>query len=235
MRKALCGVVVLALASASQAVVVPNSAETTSGGGSFLGPLSNAQRTYQLLVDDTQLSGVVGHQITGITWRLLPSATAAYPAADQSFANFDIRLSEGVEPSARSLTFANNVQGVQTLVRSGPLNVPAGSFPVGSNPQPFGLVVNFDTPYTYTGGNLLLEFRHSGITGSSASVDAVTASGGPGNGYGTLFSAAWSSNATATTGSQGNAVVTNFLTIVPEPGALAILSLAVAPMLRRRK
>lgn len=52
-----------------------------------------------------------------------------------------------------------------------------------------------------TGGHLLIETRHSGFTGTSRSIDAVSTSG---SGYGTLFSACWASGISANSGSQGN-------------------------------
>ena len=228
------GLVVLFLVSpALAAVVVPNDRENTAGTGVFLGPLSNAARTYQLLIDDTQLTGAVGQQIDGITWRLPSAATANYPAADILFNNFDIRLSESVEPSARSLTFANNVVGTQTLVRSGSLTIPTASFKTNPTaPHPFGFLIQFDTPYTYSGGNLLLELRTTGHNGTSSSVDAVTTSTA---GYGTLYSAAWQSSYTATTGAQGNAIVTQIHTVVPEPASLSIASGIVMLIARRRR
>jgi len=81
----------------------------------------------------------------------------------------NIRLSESVEPSARSLTFANNVVGAQTLVRSGSLTIPTASFKTNPTaPHPFGFLIQFDTPYTYSGGNLLLELRTTGHNGTSS-------------------------------------------------------------------
>ncbi|CAN5348680.1 hypothetical protein BH09PLA1_BH09PLA1_13910 [soil metagenome] len=214
-------------------VVVPNDRANTAGTGVFLGPLSNAQRTYQLLIDDTQLTGIVGQQVDGITWRLPSAATANYPTADILYNNFDIRLSESVEPSARSLTFANNVVGAQTLVRSGALTIGAGSFKVEPvAPHGFGMLIQFDTPYAYTGGNLLIELRTTGHNGSSSSVDAMITSSA---GYGTLFSAAWQSSYTATTGLQGNAVVTQIHTVVPEPASLALLAGALMALISRRR
>ena len=212
-------------------VVVPNDRETTAGNAGFLGPLSSAARTYQLLIDDTQLTGVVGQQLSGITWRLINGATANFPAADANFASFDVRLSDSVDPANRSLTFANNVVGAQTLVRSGPLTIPAGSFPATTAPHPFGMVINFDTPYNYTGGNLLIELRHTGLVGGSSSVDAISTSTAP---YGTGVSAAWTSSYTGVTGAQGNAVVT-MISVVPEPGAVSLALGGALLALRRRR
>jgi hypothetical protein len=132
-----------------------------------------------------------------------------------------------VAPADRSLTFANNVVGAQTLVRSGGLTVPASSFSAGASPNAFGLAIGFDTGYLYTGGNLLIEIRHTGFTGTSRSTDAMLATGGAAQGYGTLFSAAWSSSYTGTSGSQGNFSVLQ-ISSVPEPGAWLMLATGLA-------
>jgi hypothetical protein len=231
MRRIVATLVVALLVSPALAAVVPNDRENTAGNATFLGPLASAARTYQLLIDDTQLTGLAGQQLSGITWRLSSSATANFPAADSNFASFDVRLSDSVDPVNRSLTFANNVVGAQTLVRSGPLTIPAGSFPATTAPHPFGMVINFDTPYNYTGGNLLIELRHTGLVGGSSSVDAISTSTAP---YGTGVSAAWTSSYTGVTGAQGNAVIT-MISVVPEPGAVSLALGGALLALRRRR
>jgi hypothetical protein len=209
----------LLVCAPSLAVVVPNDRAFVAGTAGFLGPMSSAARTYQLLIDSSQISALVGADIAGVRWRLTSGASAAFPAVDSTFTDYDIRLSLSVDPSQRSLTFANNVAGPQTLVRSGPLTIPAGSFPVTPPaPHPFGPTILFNTPYLYTGGDLLLEIRHTGLSGGSASVDAISTSTAP---YGTGVSAAWTSSYTGTSGSQGNAVVTEFV-LVPEPGTMSL-------------
>lgn len=215
-------------------VVVPNAYEAVDGNSSFAGPLSRFARTYQLLVDDSQMASVVGHQITGVTWRLPGSTTSSWPAADVNYASFDVFLSGSVEPANRSLTMAENVVGAQTHVRSGALTIPANSFTdTTPGPSPFGYVISFDTPYTYTGGNLLLELRQSVHDGTDRSVDAASTAAS--TGYGTLFSALWGSGNDATTGIQANAIVTQFVTVVPEPTATALLAPLAAVLLRRRR
>ncbi len=186
--------------------VIPPEYTAMQGTHSFLGPLANAQRTYQLLIRDTLLSSMVGQEITAITFRLLASASSNWPAADITFSNYDIYLSQSVAPENRSTTFANNVVGVQKRVRSGPLTITAGSFPFGGSPTTFGTDINFDSAYVYTGGHLLIEIRHMGFTGTSASVDAI---GTAISGYGFLFSACYAASYTATSGAlQGNFAVT---------------------------
>ncbi len=186
--------------------VVPPNYSGVQGTGSFLGPLSNAQRTYQMLIRDSILTGLVGQQITALTFRLLASASSNWPASDVTFTNYDIYLSQSVAPENRSFTFAQNVVGEQKRVRSGSLTITAGSFPFGGSPTTFGTDITFDSAYVYNGGHLLIEIRHTGFTGTSASTDAVLTSTA---GYGFLFSACWAGSYTATsTTTQGNFVVT---------------------------
>ena len=192
--------------------VVPGAYQATTGTGTFLGPLSNAPRTYQLLVHQDQLAGLAGQYFTAISWRLPASAGAPFPAADTTYTNYDLYLSGSVEPAARSLTFASNIVGPQTQVRSGPLVITAGSYPSGGSPNAFGPEITFTTPWLYTGGHVLLEFRHVASNGASSSVDALlTATPG----YGTQFSACWTGNYTGTSGSQGNFVITRFTHLPP--------------------
>ncbi len=215
--------------------VVPAAFENTPGTGTFLGPLANSQRTYQLLIHESLLTNILGHQLTGLSWRLPTSATGAWPTADVSFANYDIYLSGSVAPADRSLTFADNIVGAQTQVRSGALDIPTSSYPFGGLPvNDFGPTIGF-SPYVYSGGHLLVEIRHTGFSGTSRSVDALIATGGAANGYGTLFSAAWTGNYAGVSGSQGNFSIFEFSTVVPSPGGLAVLGLALIGAGRRRR
>jgi hypothetical protein len=185
----------------SSSVVVPNAYENTPGTGVFTGPLTNTQRTYQWLIQASQLTGLVGKDLLGFKMRIPTSSTAAWPPADVTYANYDIYLSGSVEPANRSLTFANNVVGPQTQVRSGPLFIPANSYTFGNTPNDFGPEISFNTPWFYSGGNVLIELRHNGSTGTSRTTDAITTTTG---GYGTLMSACWIGNYTGTAGSAGN-------------------------------
>ncbi len=186
--------------------VVPPNYAGTQGTGTFLGPLTGSPRTYQMLIRDTMLTSLVGTEITGMTFRLLVSASSNWPPADVTFTNYDIYLSESVAPENRSFTFAQNVVGVQKRVRFGSLTITAGSFPFGGSPTTFGTDITFDSAYVYNGGHLLIEIRHTGFSGTSASTDAILTST---SGYAFLFSACWAGSYTATsTTTQGNFVVT---------------------------
>jgi hypothetical protein len=181
--------------------VIPNAYATTAGTAAFTGPISNSQRTYQMLIAASQLTDFVNKELTGIQFRLPTAATSAWPTSSISFSSYDIYLSGSVNPADRSLTFVNNIVGTQTQVRSGLLNILENSFPGGSNPNDFGFNIAFNTNYLYTGGNLLIEIRHNGSTGTSRSNDAI---GTAIAGYGTDFSACWTGSYTGTSGTQGN-------------------------------
>lgn len=213
--------------------VVPNLFENSAAASSFLGPLANSERTYQLLIHENQLTDLVGLELTGLTWRLGPNISTPWPVSDATYGDYDIFLSGSVDPADRSLIFAENVVGPQTQVRSGSLTIDAESFTVGQNPNDFGLAIGFSN-YLYTGGNLLVEIRHSGSDSSSRSVEAVPASSGGPVGYGTDFSAAWSTGADAMDGLQGNFSVTRF-TAIPTPGALSLALVAGLAATRRRR
>lgn len=194
-------------------VVVPNVNEVTPASTSFLGPLANNHRTYQMLINESQLTNLLGHDIKGLTFRLRPTA-APWPAADVTYNNYKILLSKSVAPANRSLTFANNVAGPQTLVRSGPLTITDSSF----QPGVFGPDITLNTPYFYTGGHLLVEIRHTGLNVLPLPIGtSVEATGTSTAGYGTLFSACWTGDSAGTAGSQGNFSTTRFTSDVDYP------------------
>ncbi|MFA7445886.1 MAG: Ig-like domain-containing protein [Flavobacteriaceae bacterium] len=193
--------------SFAQTVVVPNSLENTTSTGGFTGPLANTARSYQLLIHENQLTALQGQQLNGITFRPSASASSTWPASQAIYGDYDIYLSPGVAPVDRSLTFANNITGTQTQVRSGSLTIEAGSYPAGGGTT-FGPVIDFTTPYTYSGGHLLVEIRHTGSNSSSKVVEAVLTTNS--SLYGVAVSGCWGSGYTSTGGSQGNAAVVQF-------------------------
>ncbi len=210
----------ICLPTFAQPYVVPTAYAHAPGTVTFLGPLANAARTYQLLIHEDQLTDLVGQEISAISWRLPASATAPWPTADVTYSAYDVYLSGSVTPSARSLTdFSANVVGPQTQVRSGSLTIPVNAYPSGSSPNDFGPKITLNTPWLYTGGHLLVEIRHQGFTGTSRSVDAI---GTAVTGYGTQFSACWTSSYTGNSGSQGNFSVIGFSTL-PQGPTLSVL------------
>lgn len=186
--------------------VIPIGYSNVAGTATFIGPMSTTPRTYQQLIAASQLTDLVDKELTSIRYRIPANSTVPWPAADIAFTNFDIYLSGSVDPVNRSLTFENNVVGTQTQVRFGSLVIPAESFTSGASPNLFGPEIVFDTPWLYTGGNLLIEIRHSGFAGTSRSLDANATST---IGYGSLYSACWTGNYLGTSGSQGNFCIIN--------------------------
>lgn len=180
---------------AQTSAVIPDS----NVSGSFLGPLANSTRTYQMLIDDSMLTGLTGKYLSSISFRLLSSASAPWPSANATYSSYQIYLSNGVDPANRQLDFAANVVGTQTMVRSGSLVIPAGSLTSGGNPNAFSYEIAFDTPYLYSGGNLIIEIRHTGSDSGSVSTHSVTSTNTTA-GYGSLFSACWQGTTTVNNG-----------------------------------
>ncbi|MFZ1321910.1 MAG: hypothetical protein WAT71_10170 [Ignavibacteria bacterium] len=192
--------------------VVPPAYTSTQGNSAFTSPLATTSRTYQLLIHSSQLTSFIGKKLTAISWRNPVGASSNWPPADVTITNYRIFLSGSVDPANRSLVlFADNVVGPQVQVRGGSLFIPAGTYTFGSSPNAFGPEIVFDSSYTYNGGNLLIELRQSGFTGTSRSQDGLSSSSTPA--YGTDFSACWKSTDTATTSpTNGNFAIVKIST-----------------------
>ena len=209
-KLSLAGALALASGSVAQ-VVVPNAATVAEGDGTFaLTSTAAAGRTFQLTIDSSQLVGLIGQNLTGLQWRQNAPGTAAWPPTATNYASWDVFVGPGVDPTAMSNTFASNFTSAPTQVRSGPFSYAAGAHSFGSTPNAFGPTLNFTTPYLYTGGDLTIEMRFAAQTGATTQspFDALTASLGPGNGWGVLFSGRWTANAAGVTGGNANFLVT---------------------------
>lgn len=187
--------------NSASTTVIPNSYAALGGTGAFTGPFSTAARTYQWLINANQLTTMVGNNIISLAMRIPTSSVANWPTSDVTYSNFDIYIGPGRAPASKSLTFDSNFTGAKTLVRSGSLVIAANSYTFGGTPNAFGTAITFTTPYLYSGGNLLVELRHSGFTGTTRTNDALTTVTG---GYGTDISACWTGSYTGTTGTTGN-------------------------------
>lgn len=237
--KKLLVVAMAAVAGSASAidVVVANQYATTpyapaNGLNTFIRDLGNA-RTGQLLIDSSQLSSIVGMQITGFSMRLYNGATS--PWTGGTWNDYEIRIGAGVDPSAGTGTLANNFVGTPTLVQDGALTMSGfTSGNTGSTPNAWSNVISFQTPFSYTGGDLCFEVRHGGQTAAFPAPTFAEAVATTGVGYGTQYRSFTATGQAATTGAQAAFTMVRF-TAVPEPATMAVLGLGVLPLLRRRR
>ena len=189
--------------------------------------LRDQPRTYQMQFSSALLGTMApGSVISGISFRLNDGATSAFPASSITWSDYEITLAQAANPiTSFSTTFAANMSS-PVLVRDGALTLGAGFFPDSpGSPNAFSAAINFDTPYTYAGGDLVLLIAHTG-NGTATEFAASTPSD-PTAGYAAIT--AFSFNA-ATAGGGTSVTSTQFHfsapAAVPEPGS-SMVSLLV--------
>ncbi len=229
--------VVGASALASANTVSPNHLANTDGNSFFVFTVeTGSSRLYQSVIAESQLTDLVGQNINGLAWRL-DSEAGAWPAFGGTISEFEIRIGSGVAPNAISTTFASNFTNGSTLVRSGGLTFNPGDFSTGGSPNNWGPTINFDTPYLYTGGNLTVEYRFTGMPlgAGQAKLDASFTGE---QGFLTDYAAVWNWGdelASWLPANQNRAIVTQFSAApVPEPATLAALGVGAIALIRRR-
>lgn len=232
MRKVLAFALIGLIAApvfAQGSVVVPNAYANVMGTQGLNTPLREFTRTFVELLPASQLATVpVGAQITGIQFRIWSGSTAPWPSVNAPWNNYDIYMGNAAVTSLGASIPANYVAGTRTQVRAGPMTIPANSFGIGSPTNPFGYMMSFSTPYTYTGGDLVLEITHDGNTAATSQYCDHPVGWMPGSnlaGYNTTY------NATTLAYFYDAPLVTQ-VTWVPEPASLLVLVLGLA--LRRR-
>ncbi|HET6575575.1 MAG TPA: hypothetical protein VFG68_18380 [Fimbriiglobus sp.] len=159
-------------ANAADYVVPPAYANASGTGGASFTLLTLAY-TGQQAYAASLFSGLpVGSVIDGFRLRLLPGQATVTSAVMSS--NFDISIGPSAfHPGSLTTNTASNQGPGTVLARSGPITFPANSFVGGAGPNPFGPLISFTTPYTYTGSDLLLTISHTGFS-SSITCDATT-------------------------------------------------------------
>ena len=79
----------------STEIVPASHAATTTGA--FIGPYNNAGRSYQLLMDASLLTSMVGSNIEGLTFRTASSTSTSWPASTTTFPNCDVYIAPAVK------------------------------------------------------------------------------------------------------------------------------------------
>lgn len=171
--------------------VVPSTTKVNPATHSITAPLANTAQTYQMLIHADELSDLVNKELTGLSWRLAASESLPWPTSTITFDNYEIYIGQAVDLSQKTLTDLNdNLLGSFTQVRSGSLTIPVDAYGSGSSIS-FGPTIDFNTPYLYSGGNLLIEIRHTGSNGPSGNVEATHTGH---SAYGTLYTASTAIN-----------------------------------------
>jgi hypothetical protein len=238
----------LALASNAQAqvvVVVPNIFTSTTGSGlsQVLIGIQGNPRTSQFIWNTDQLTGLIGMQITGVNYRLHTAIPNGYPLQTTTWSDYRISAGPSVTPNLATGTYASNFLTPPTLVRSGPLTVPPFAWPTGgsgSNPDPWGVFIPFDTPYIYTGGPLAMLFTHPGSDNpnqGNALLDS-TSSSSAGNGVDYINIGSAGFNATTGASTVFSTIIRLSAVPAPEPASFVLVGMAgalVFPMFRRAR
>jgi hypothetical protein len=184
------GTVIVNVLPGPPIVVAPGQYTSTIGdsGLNTLLRTTNAPRTYQMQFTPAALGGLpIGARIMGLGFRLFTNNVAAFPASTVSWSNYQVTLAQAAQPiSSMSTNFSANLLN-PVLVEQGVISIGPNTLSAGSNPNPFATIIPFDTPYLYTGGDLVMHFTHSGSDSfSTAFLDAATTNS---PGYGTSFRA----------------------------------------------
>jgi hypothetical protein len=211
-------------ARASVYVVPPANATVGGTGGTFT--LGTFDYTGQQDYGASLLSGLpLGAVIDGFRLRLSPGQPTQTSAFSSS--HFDISIGPAAfPPGSLSTSTAGNEGPGTVLARSGAITFPANSFVGGANPNPFGPLISFTTPYTYTGGDLLLTFSD---TAFSSSVVFDAQAGLFGSAQGRQNVGVYNSS-TVPQSVDGFALIVQFdytLAAVPEPSPLTLSGLPV--------
>lgn len=231
----------LHLAANAQTFVVPGAYSDTEGPVSVNLPANSAARSAQYFIAASQLASLgTNVELTGLSFRL-DSATSAGPSTTFNFSDYEIRIGQMATAfGSISNTFASNISNA-VLVRDGALSFEANSFSATGSPEPFGPVITFSTPYSYTTNTaLVIEIRHTGSGTSGLLFDGTNVGWGntaPSYLYG--FYAAGATATVGTTTASFPVMSFSYQSAVPEPATATALAgsaaLGLAVWLRRRK
>jgi PEP-CTERM motif len=139
---------------ADSLLIAPNANAATSGNANQSILLSEGAPplTFQWDLAASQLTAMMGDTIDAIGFRL--ASASSNVTGPTTIGTFDLQLSSSLNPiGSLSGTPVNNIGPDAVTVYAGSLVL--GSLTGGAGPNPFFLI-NFVTPFTYTGGDLLM-------------------------------------------------------------------------------
>lgn len=242
----LCLLALNGVAFAQSKQTIPGAFETVEGANALNTMIRSQPRTLQMIISASELGYVWDGKITGLTFRLDGLETSAKPNFDISFSNYDIFLGEAaVTPSGINANFADNYTvGSRTQMRSGALTLNTGYFQQTSvtGPNDFPLVtIAFNSgsgEYHYTGGDLVIELRHTGNSASDFRLDATPVT----TDYNAIAAVGY--NAATDDGTNLSPALLRLMpivqlqytaTLLPEPGSLALVAVGIAGLALARR
>lgn len=176
--------------AAEQHIVLPAAFANLEGSVSNSIPIGSSVGTMQTMYSAGEMTPVpTGSRIIALQMRQdNVIGFVSWPRNDFVIADFRVYMGRSNRtPGTFSPTFAGNIVDKQQ-VKAGPLNLTKnaypGSFPGGgTTPKGWGPVIVLDTPYTYVGGPLVIEWRNTGAgsnggTACDATTNSAAAAGG---------------------------------------------------------
>lgn len=214
---------------------VPNVYTNAEGPGSSNSLIRNQAnpRTIQIIINENQLTGLLNHAISGITYRLSNNLPNGYPISQTTWSDYTIQLGGSVAPVDAIDLFASNFSTSPTTVRTGPLSVSPFSWPVGTppSPSPWGVQIQFSSTYLYTGGHLAMLITHPGSDNLDQGNSLLDATSSASPGVGVDYTTFTGNSYMATQGVETvfhNVIRFTGIAAVPEPGTVALIFLLLA-------
>jgi len=156
------------------AVIVPSANAAVRGDTALRTIDTNNARTYMLGIGADQLAAIpLGAMLNGLSFRasVFRLNEDPWPAQPFTFDAFWIELGPAKPMSTWQKKFADNYESAPSLVRQGPLTIPAETFHNDADlappqPNPWGeFFWDFKRPYRYEGGDLAVRITHLGGSG----------------------------------------------------------------------